>query len=170
MKGNGKNSDFSALLKQRAASVENTRKKLCEALDRFESKSLQSLPAGSKLTVRSLAIEAKVSKDTPLSRYTKNHLCAGQLRFPEIAARFNNLKGKLNRYPEAQKEEKENKRHLREKKELKKIVLLSARANNLLDAEVIAAKTRVQELEEDNSRLRDENAKLRQGGLKLLSS
>jgi hypothetical protein len=60
---------FKALLKQRADSAELTRARLDGALDRFERNELTILPPGSKLTLRNLALEAAVSKDTPLSRY-----------------------------------------------------------------------------------------------------
>lgn len=156
------------MLKQRAASAESTRKKIHEALDRFEARELKRLPEASKLTIRNLAVEAEVSKDTPLIRYPKNHTLAGQHRFPDIVKRFQKLKERLSGVLKSRGEEKEIKRLRGRIKELDQLLLLSARANNLLDAETGELRRRNKELEEDNARLRGENAFMRQKSLKLL--
>lgn len=156
------------LLKQRAKSAENTCLKLHEALDRFEHHKLVRAKAGSKLTVRSLAYEASdpsgkhpISKDTPLSKYPKGHPRAGEYRFPDVVRRFRKLTGK--------QEQKERKKGLIQKlretiRNLRKHLLASARANNLLDAENVELKRRNRELEEANARLREENARLTRHG------
>lgn len=152
---------FDAMLRERAMSAESTRKKLDAALDRFQHNKLEKLPAGSKLTVRNLAIEAGVSKDTPLSRYPKGHQKAGEYRFPEIVRRFRKLKAKKTVPRPNAKDEII--------KELKADNLKLARANNQLDAENLELKREKRELEEANAQLREENAKLRQGKIKVLS-
>lgn len=159
---------FGALLQQRADSAEGTSRKLHEALDRFEQGKSKAVPAGSKLTIRNLAAEAGVSKDTPLSRYPKGRPGGGSYRFPSVVERFNELKLKLTPRQAVEGEEGELKRLRGRIKELERALLMSARANNLLDAETLTLKGRNIELEEDNARLRAENARLRQGSLRVL--
>lgn len=153
------------MLKERADSAENTRLRLDAALARFEKGDLDVLPAGSKLTVRNLAAEAKVSKDTPLSRYPKGHPKSKDYRFPEIVSRFRKLKEK-----NAKPEEKEDLviKLRKRNKELENQIQQSAQANNLLDAENVELLSRNRELEENNVRLREENAQLRQGNIRVL--
>jgi hypothetical protein len=158
------NRRIEGLLKQRAESAESTRRRLNEALDRFKGNKLRRIAAGSKLTVRNLAAEAEpdedgtaVSKDTPLSRYPKGHPKQGEYRFPDVVSRFGKLTKKQER-----KEAKEGLivklrriiRHLRRR------LLDSVRANNLLDAQNVDLKRRNDELEKDNARLREEIAQL----------
>lgn len=73
---------------------EDTRKRLDDALDRFESGKLVNLPRGQKLTRKALAAEAGVSADTPFARYRLGHPQAGQYRFPEVVWRFKLLRKK----------------------------------------------------------------------------
>jgi exonuclease VII small subunit len=152
---------FEALLQQRAESSERTRLKLHQALDRFEHGQLLILPAGSKLTIRNLAQEAEVSKDTPLSRYRKDQPNDGDYRFPDIVARFNKLK--------ARKHTRQSRNDLKEAKiqELRQLIeslqeknLLLARANNQLDIRAVELERRCRELEEQNVRLRQECLKI----------
>lgn len=152
---------FKALLEQRVESSERTGLRLQQALDRFENGQLITLPPGSKLTIRNLALEAQVSKDTPLSRYRKDQPHGGDYRFPEIVARFNKLK--------SEKAARSTTNNLNEAKlqELRQIVeslqeknLLLARANNQLDARAVELERRCRELEEQNGRLRQENMKV----------
>jgi hypothetical protein len=152
---------FEALLQQRAESSERTRLKLRQALDRFEHDQLLILPPGSKLTIRNLALEADVSKDTPLSRYRKDQPNGGDYRFPDIVAWFNKLK--------ARKPTRPSSNDMREAKiqELRQIIeslqeknLLLARANNQLDIRAVELERRCRELEEQNARLRRECLKI----------
>jgi hypothetical protein len=152
---------FEALLQQRAESSEPTRLKLHHALDRFEHDQLLILPPGSKLTIRNLALEADVSKDTPLSRYRKDQPNGGDYRFPDIVARFNKLKTRKHTRPSGN--------NLKEAKiqELRQIIessqeknLLLARANNQLDIRAVELERRCRELEEQNARLRQECLKI----------
>jgi exonuclease VII small subunit len=152
---------FKALLQQRAESSERTRLKLHQALDRFEHDELLILPPGSKLTIRNLAQEAEVSKDTPLSRYRKDQPNGGDYRFSDIVARFNKLK--------ARKTTRRSSNDLKEAKiqELRQIIeslqeknLLLARANNQLDIRAVELERRCRELEEQNARLRQECLKI----------
>ena len=152
---------FEALLQQRAESSEQTRLKLHQTLDRFEHDQLLILPPGSKLTIRNLALEAEVSKDTPLSRYRKDQPNGGDYRFPDIVARFNKLK--------ARKATRPSSNDLKEAKiqELRQIIeslqeknLLLARANNQLDIRAVELERRCRELEEQNARLRQECLKI----------
>jgi hypothetical protein len=157
---------FRALLTERADSAENTRMQLDQALDRFANNSLIHLPPESKLTVRNLATEAGVNKDTPLSRYPKGHPKAGNHRFPLVVKRFKKLKKKVT--PPVDTKDEDNQK-LRERiKEQDLQILLSARANNQLDAENVEVKRRCDELEKDMARIRDENARLRQGNIKVV--
>jgi hypothetical protein len=155
------------MLKQRADSAERTRKDLEEALDRFDKGKLQKHPAGTKLTLRTLAIESGHSKDTPLSRYRKGEPNAGEYRFPVIASRFKKLTSK-----QTQDKEKETliQRQQRRIDELKSQFLQSVRANNLLDAENVELKRRNRELEEDKVRLSEENAQLRRSEMKIVTT
>lgn len=151
-----------ALLEQRKSSAERTRVRLLEALDRFEQGALVNLPPGSKLTVRNLAAEAKVSKDTPLSRYPKGHLNAGEYRFPEVVAKFNLLKEKLLDRPEVQNPKDRKISELRGViKSLREQLVLAHRVNNQLDAELYEEKRHSRDLEE-------QLGKLRQGSLKVV--
>ena len=152
---------FEALLQQRAESSERTRLKLHQALDRFEHDHLLILPLDSKLTIRNLALEADVSKDTPLSRYRKDQPNGGDYRFPDIVARFNKLK--------TRKPNRLSNNDLKETKiqELRQIIeslqeknLLLARANNQLDIRAVELERRCRELEEQNVRLRQECLKI----------
>ena len=160
---------FKSLLQQRADSAERTSRRLHEALDRFEQNNLTYLPKDSKLTVRNLALEAGVNKDTPLSRYPRRHPNAGRYRFPDVVDRFRELIAKKVKPPI--EERKKNKIQ-----ELQEIIknknereLLSARVNNQLDAENVALKHRNHELEEEVVRLREENAELRQGKMTIVT-
>lgn len=154
------------MLKQRAASAENTRKDLEKALDRFENGELQKHLPGTKLTVRTLAVESGHSKDTPLSRYGKGEPNAGEHRFPTVVSRFKKLTAKQG----AAKGKETLIQKLRKTiNELRKHLLQAVRANNLLDKENFELKRRNRELEEHNVRLREENAQLRQGSLKAVA-
>jgi hypothetical protein len=159
---------FQAMLQERADSTENTRKKLEQALDRFENNQLIKLPPGTKLTVRTLATEAEVNKDTPLSRYPKEHSKAKQYRFPKVVARFKKLTAKKIKTPPEDPKDKENKKLRESIKEKDEEILLMARVNNQLDAENVRLERRDQELEKEIARLRDENAQLRQGNIRGL--
>jgi hypothetical protein len=137
---------MAALLEERAESAERTGRKLSDALDRFQNHKLVNLKAGAKLTVRNLAIEAKVSKDTPFSRYRNGQANAGEYRFPYIV----------------DKNPRDNKiRELRQLLKAKdKLLLSQARAINQLDAELYDTKNRNQELEDQLAQLIRENMKV----------
>jgi exonuclease VII small subunit len=152
---------FEALLQQRAESSERTRLKLHQALDRFEHDQLLILPPGSKLTIRNLALEADVSKDTPLSRYRKDQPNGGDYRFPDIVARFNKLKTRKPTRPSSNNLKEVKIQELRQIIEsLQEKNLLLARANNQLDIRAIELERRCRELEEQNARLRQECLKI----------
>jgi hypothetical protein len=152
---------FKAMLQQRADSSERTRVQLHQALDRFEHDQLINLPPGSRLILRNLAREAGVSKDTPLSRYRKDQPKAGEHRFADIVARFNQLKAKKMTGPSTNDLREANIQQLCETiKSLEGKMVLLARANNQLDAEAFEWKRRCRELEEENARLRLENRKV----------
>jgi hypothetical protein len=152
---------FEALLQQRAESSEQTRLKLHQALDRFEHDQLIIIPPSSKLTIRNLALEAEVSKDTPLSRYRKNQPNGGDYRFPDIVARFNKLKARKHARPSGNdlKEAKIQEMHQIIESVQEKNLLL-ARANNQLDIRAVELERRCRELEEQNARLRQECLKI----------
>jgi exonuclease VII small subunit len=152
---------FEALLQQRAESSERTRLKLHQALDRFEHDQLLILPPGSKLTIRNLALEADVSKDTPLSRYRKDQPNGGDYRFPDIVTRFNKLKTRKPTRPSSNNLKEVKIQELRQIIEsLQEKNLLLARANNQLDIRAIELERRCRELEEQNARLRQECLKI----------
>lgn len=152
---------IAALLEQRARSAESTRLRLHQALDRFEHDQLVNLPRGMKLTVRNLAAEAEVSKDTPLSRYRGGRRGRGEYRFPDVAARFISLKEKLARRPAAGHSKDVKIQELREViKVLREQLLLAHRVNNRLDAEVYEKTRRVRELEEHIAKVRRDNLKV----------
>ena len=151
---------FEALLKQRADSAELTRARLNGALDRFERNELTILPPGSKLTLRNLALEAAVSKDTPLSRYRADHSNAGSYRFPDIAARFRQLKAHGTVNPSTCDSRKPKIQQLRVTiAALEEKIVLLARVNNQLDAEAGDLKQRCRELTAENARLRQQAIK-----------
>ncbi len=152
---------FEALLQQRAESSERTRLKLHQTLDRFEHDQLLILPPGSKLTIRNLALEAEVSKDTPLSRYRKDQPNGGDYRFPDIVARFNKLKARNTTRPSSNDLKEVKIQELRQIIEsLQEKNLLLARANNQLDTRAVELERRCRELEEQNARLRQECLKI----------
>jgi len=152
---------FEALLQQRAESSERTRLKLHQALDRFEHDHLLILPPGSKLTIRNLALEADVSKDTPLSRYRRDQPNGGDYRFPDIVARFNKLKTRKHTRPSGNDLKEAKIQELRQIIEsLQEKNLLLARANNQLDIRAVELERRYRELEEQNARLRRERLKI----------
>lgn len=153
---------FGALLQQRADSYERTRLELHAALDRFEHGQLIHTPRGSKLTLRNLALEAGgKSKDTPLSRYPKNHPRAGEYRFPDIVERYHKLKARKNlrQFNVDPKDEKIQELYQMIKSQKEDNVLL-ARSNNELDAENYELKRRNKELEEQLGKLRKEGLKV----------
>jgi exonuclease VII small subunit len=155
------NRQFEALLQQRAESSERTRLKLHQALDRFEHDQLLILPQGSKLTIRNLAQEAEVSKDTPLSRYRNDQPNGGDYRFPDIVARFNKLKARKTTRPASNDLKEAKIQELRQIIEsLQEKNLLLARANNQLDIRAVELERRCRELEEQNARLRQECLKI----------
>jgi exonuclease VII small subunit len=155
------NRQFKALLQQRAESSERTRLKLHQALDRFEHNQLLTLPPGSKLTIRNLALEAEVSKDTPLSRYRKDQQHAGDYRFPDIVVRFNKLKARKPTRPSNNDLKEAKIQQLRQVIEsLQEKNLLLARANNQLDIRAVESERRCRELEEQNAKLRQECLKI----------
>lgn len=142
-------------------------KSLLEALDRFKANRLKVLPKGSKLTRLNLAIEGGVSKDTPFSRYRKDHQRAGQYRFPAVTKQFFALREKRNTKPR-------NLKHLIEIKELKTkleglelSLTLSRSVVNALDTEVDNLRIRTKEFDELNSSLAEENEALKGEVLKL---
>ncbi|MCI0557099.1 MAG: hypothetical protein MN733_01280 [Nitrososphaera sp.] len=152
---------FKAMLQQRADSSEHTRIELHRALDRFEHDKPINLPPSSKLTIRNLALEAGVSKDTPLSRYRKDQPKAGEYRFPDIVDRFSKLKAKKSTRPSTDDLREAKIQELRQTIEaLEEKIRLLARTNNQLDAEVHEMRWRCRELEEQNVRLRRENIKI----------
>jgi exonuclease VII small subunit len=154
---------FKALLQQRTESSERTRLKLHQALDRFEHDQLLILPPGSKLTIRNLAQEAEVSKDTPLSRYRKDQPNGGDYRFPDIVARFNKLKARKTTHPSSNDLKEAKIQELRQIIEsLQEKNLLLARANNQLDIRAVELERRCRALEEQNARLRQECLKIAQ--------
>jgi hypothetical protein len=161
------NSRIEGMLRQRADAAERTRKDLEEALNRFEKGRLQKHPRGTKLTLRTLAVESGHSKDTPLSRYRKGEPNAGEYRFPTVASRFKKLTSK-----QTQAKDKETliQRLQRRIRELRTQLLQSVRANNLLDAENVELKRRNRELEEDKVRLSEENAQLRRGDMRVMTT
>jgi hypothetical protein len=145
-----------ALLENRESSVNATKVRMDEALDRFEHGRLIKLPEGSKLTLRSLSVEAGVSKDTPLSKFREGHPQVGQYRFPTVVKRFRELKKRGNKDdPENLKDKKIRElrdalaQSNREKQQL-------AEVNNELDAENYELRRRNKELEEQNAGLRRE--------------
>jgi exonuclease VII small subunit len=152
---------YKALLQQRAESSECTRLKLHQAIDRFEHDQLLILPPSSKLTIRNLALEAEVSKDTPLSRYRKDQPNGGDYRFPDIVARFNKLKTRKPTGPSSNDLKEAKIQELRQIIEsLQEKNLLLARVNNQLDIRAVESERRCRELEEQNARLRQECLKI----------
>jgi hypothetical protein len=158
---------FKAMLRERAKSARRTGTRLDKALDRFERNQLKKIPSGSKLTVRNLALEAEVSKDTPLSRYPKSHKKKGKYRFPKVVVRFKELKIKLAGKPSVKERKRTESQRLRDIiKEKDEQILLSARANNVLDAKNSDLENRNRDLEKEVTRLREENARLTRKGMK----
>lgn len=128
-----------ALLHNRSQSMERTRVKLHYALDRFEHGTLANLPGGTRLTVRSLAVEAGVSKDTVVSRYLAGDK-KDQLRYPEILERMRGLKDKQLKHsiPKIVKKrsaDEEVGRLRRNMHEINELNVLQARRINDLDSE-----------------------------------
>lgn len=144
---------LTALLKERRERAERTRITLHRALDRFESHRTVNVPVGTKLTVRTLAEEAYVSKDTPLSKHRRGqHL--SQYRFPDVVERFNRIK-------EKSKDKKQNmsvERQLRNDIEnLYNYTKAQAREQNRLQAELTDALKTIRALEKSNAAIRAEN-------------
>lgn len=83
------------LLAERKKRAKETNKRLHEALDRFEIGSLLRIPVNSKLSIRNLAIEATVNKDTPFSRYKESSNLVGKYRFPSVVKRFKEIKARI---------------------------------------------------------------------------
>lgn len=155
----GKKRNTAGLLAHRRESVEKTRVRLHQALDRFEHRQLINLPRDSPLTVRNLAAEAEVSKDTPLSRCRKGQ--SGEYRFPDIVARFRALQKKLRGAPTPKSPKDRKIQELREViKDVKEKLLAACRVNNQLDAERYEDKRRIKELEGLVTKLRREGLKV----------
>jgi chromosome segregation ATPase len=113
------------------------------------------------LTIRNLAAEAEVSKDTPLSKYREDHPQAGEYRFPKVEARFNTLKKKLHDGPGPENIKDRKIKELRERnEELEEQLVLSHRANNKLDTELYEKDRYIRELEEQATTLRRDSLRV----------
>jgi hypothetical protein len=142
-------------------------KSLLAALDRFKSKRLEVVPQGSKLTRLNLAIEGGVSRDTPFSRYKKDHEKAGQYRFLSVTKQFFDLREKRNAKPKDLKQRDAIKELKVTVSELEHSLATSRSVANALDAELDQTRIRTKELEELSSSLAEENDVLRNEVLKL---
>ncbi len=161
------NSRMRALLEQRTDSARQTLLILQGALDRFEKNSQVVVPVGTKLTIRTLAQEAGVSKDTPLSRFRKGQAQAGEFRFPDVVARFHKLKeGNGSEQPAKAKKRPQDKREARIHElnqsvaDYKRKLLQHDRVLNELDAEVVELRERCRQLTEQNAGLRQNQLKV----------
>ncbi len=133
------------MLRNRLESVERTRTRLHYALDRFQLGTLQTLPQGTSLTIRSLAVEAEVNKDTIISRNAANHR-----RYEEIIKRLRELQEKLRRPRVQQRARRDDtiERLHRKIDELNELNVMQARMIDELDS-------KVQELERDKRQLEE---------------
>lgn len=154
MEKNLRNSRVSPLLAEREQLAASTNKRLHEALDRFEQNCLKVIPLGTKLSLRNLALEAGVNKDTPFSRYKNISVLAGNYRFPEIVARFKKLKSQVE--ISANKNNLKNQlTELRETiREYEKKFIKQCRVINEQDYRIVELETYCRELELQNSDLR----------------
>jgi hypothetical protein len=148
------------LLVERKERAEDTNKRLHQALDRFEHNRLEVIPVNSKLSLRNLAIEAGVNKDTPFSRYKKGSISAGTYRFPEVVARFKEIKAKAEGRNQKngfknQIDELRNTIHDYENK-----FLQQARIANQQDQRIIELEKYCRDLESQISNLRQEKSKV----------
>jgi hypothetical protein len=157
-----KNRNIRGLLQNRHDSVEQTRILLHQALDRFEHGQLIRLSKDTKLTVRNLAEEAGLSKDTPLSRYKKDQSKAGEYRFPDVVERFNSIKSK-----KATKKDNGNFKDLKIR-ELREIIKLQDEKIELLALSINKTDTENYLLKERNKELEDLNIQLRRESLKVI--
>lgn len=160
MRASVKQKRIAPLLEERAASAEQTRRNLDAALDRFRHHKLIRLRKGAKLTVRNLALEAGVSKDTPLSRFPKGHPKAGEHRFPGVVARFREMKAGPLPPPLADPRD-EKISELRQTIKTKDSQLIAqARTINRQDQDLYETRERNLELESQNAQLRREAMKV----------
>lgn len=148
-----------ALLKNREQTAERTRVSLQHALDRFEHCQLLRLPEDSKLTVRNLAEEADVAKDTAFARHQKGHQHEGQHRFPDVVARFAELKRKLKKRHIPKQDPRENQiAQIRERvTEMDQWIVKLNIANETLSHENYELKKKIEEIRDQNEKLRQEN-------------
>lgn len=133
-------------------------KKLHAALDRFEQNRLEVVNPGSKLSLRSLALEAGVNKDTPFSRYKKDTPFYRKYRYPEIVSRFNEIKNKLTKETKNKTSEIEKQKALISNYESK--FLQQARVINQQDERIVELERYSRELEAQIKKLKQEALKL----------
>lgn len=154
------NKTIEPLLIERKERAIETNKRLHQALDRFDKNCLQVIPANSKLSLRNLALEAGVNKDTPFSRYKKDSDRAGNYRFPEIVSRFEELKAKT----EDRNRKNSSKNQIDELrniiKDYERKFIQQARIANEQDQRIIELENNCRELESTIVKLKQDKLKI----------
>lgn len=145
------------LLAYKQRQSEQTRLTLHLALDRFERGQCKVLAPGTKLTVRSLASEARVSKDTILARISAGRPQGGAYRFPDVVSRLKDLQATQQQARARARRQEKQRAVLKEKEEdNEKLRRLTVE----LDLALFAARRDIERLKAENARLAAENASL----------